>query len=104
MVIKVLSETAEIMFEDEDPEKLRIADLDCHIPRQSDRNEKHDARNPQRAENRLPVALHRNEDQQDDACEKNRDGTLGERRQGKKDVENNESEPLSSFVPGIPAQ
>ena len=39
MVIDILSEAAEIMFEDEDPKKIRIAKLHGDIPGHRDRQE-----------------------------------------------------------------
>src|SRR6267142_6946827 len=102
MVIQVLSETAEIMLKNKYPKEIWITKLHRDVPWQRHRHGQHDARNPQRGENRLPIALHRDKDQQDDARKKDCDRPLGERRQCEKEVENNESNSFSRFIPRIP--
>ena len=77
MVIDVLGEAREIVFEDEDAKEFRIAQLHGDVPGQHHGEIERDAGEPQGARNGTPVALYSDEEKNDDGRQCGRDRTFG---------------------------
>src|SRR5580658_7619874 len=103
-MINVLREAGEIVFEDEEAEEFRIAQLDGDVPGQHDGEVEEDAGDPEGAEDGSPVALYGEEDKEDNRRQGGRDRTLGQRRQRQREVEGGEINVAAALVPGVPGE
>ena len=65
------------MFEDEDTEEFRVAQLDGDVPGQHHGEIKGDARDPEGARESTPVTLYGDKEKNDNGCERGRDRAFG---------------------------
>src|ERR1022692_4988527 len=97
VVINVSGESGKIVFEDEGPEKFRIAKLHSDVPRHAHRHIEDDARDPESTQDCLPIALYGDEKKNDDRRQRRRDRPFGEGSKGKKNVESCKEAVPSAF-------
>jgi hypothetical protein len=104
VVVDILREAGEIVFENEDAKKFRIAQLDRDVPGQHDGEVEGDAREPQRTNDGAPVAFYSDEENDDDCGQGGCDRALCQRAQPQKDVKSGKIGAPAALVPRVPGE
>ncbi len=104
VVIKIGAEAGEVVFDDEFVEKLRIAELHHHVPRQADCAEEKNPGQPERFPDDLRAALGGCEDCDDDDSKRGSDRAFGEHRDGDERIKRREMAAAPAFEPCVPTE
>src|SRR5215471_7017146 len=104
VLVEVGSKTLKVVLEEEDAEELRHFDLDSYEPRQSDRKEQRETRQPDTAKKNLGVATQSGICGNDQLLQLRRHRPFSQRAQRQQNVEPRQPQPLSRLVPNPPRQ
>src|SRR5438874_6685666 len=104
MLIKVAGKTFQVVLQDEDPQELRIAQLNKNEPGQDDRAVDDDAGNPKCAKRLAKIAAQGAEYQNYRASEERSDWPFCEGRDGEKEVKVQQPNLLACLIPGVPTE
>src|SRR5438874_13701047 len=104
MLIKIGTETREVLPQDELAEELEVPHLYQHVPGERSSEEDENARNPKSPKNQVPLALPGREKNDDETGKSGRDRSFRECRDPNKKVK--QCQPLSPLrlVPSGPCQ